>query len=271
MPVVAVGAALYAGATIATVGVAAMSTMAVISAVGAIASGIGVVTGDKDLAKIGGIVSLVGGVGAFAQGQGWIGADLAKNSAQDIAKSAAGEAGVASAAQATPSVVDPSGAVAQNVAQTGAGGAGVATAAADIGSTVGSAGLAGQAAGAGAFDAALQTAGAVAAPAASGSSALTMLGSVGEWMEKNKNVTSMLSNFIGGALDEKSDAETDLLKARAKNEQLQGSLIAQQAANGSAIPDLTGLKVDPNKNVFSKTTAPTYYNPKAVGLINAGK
>lgn len=269
MPVVAIGAALYAGATIATVGVAAMSTMAVISAVGAIASGIGVVTGDKDLAKIGGIVSLVGGVGAFAQGQGWIGADLAKNSAQDIAKSAAGEAGVASAAQATPSVVDASGAVAQNVAQAGAGGAGVATAAADIGSTVGSAGLAGQAAGAGAFDAALKTASA-AAPTAGGG-ALSMLGSVGEWMEKNKNVTSMLSNFIGGALDQESDAKVKQAEAMADLYATRNKSELAQMANGSAIPDLTGLKVDPNKNVFSKTTAPTYYNPKAVGLINAGK
>jgi hypothetical protein len=270
MPIIAVGAAIYAGATIATVGVAAMSTMAVISAVGAIASGIGVVTGNKELTKIGGIVSLVGGVGAFAQGQGWIGADLAKDGAQGVAGSAAGAEGASTVAQAaTPGVIDPSAAVAQNVAQAGAGGTGAATAAADIGSTVGGTGLAGQAASAGAFESALQTAGA-AAPAVSGG-ALSMLGSVGEWMEKNKAVTSMLSNFIGGALDEKSDAETDLLKARAKNEQLQGSLVAQQAANGSAIPDLTGLKVDPNKNVFSKTTAPTYYNPKAVGLINAGK
>lgn len=259
MPVIAVGAAIFAGATIATVGVAAMSTMAVISAVGAIASGIGVITGNKELTKIGGIVSLAGGVGALAQSQGWIGTELAKGATEGVA----GAAGAAKAA--VPGAIDPSAAVAQNVAQAGAGAAtdvaGAATGAAGAGADLGAA------ASSTAFDSALKTAGA--ATSTPGQSALTMLGSVGDWMEKNKNVAGMLTNFVGGALDREKDAKVKQSEAIADLYATRNQTERQQAANGSAVPDLTGLKVNKNANVYGKTTTPTYSAPKARSLINA--
>lgn len=269
MPIIAVGAAIYAGATIATVGVAAMSTMAVISAVGAIASGIGVVTGNKELTRIGGIVGLVGGVGALAQSQGWIGAEIAKGGADGAAlASGADGASAATAAQsAAPGVIDPSAAVAQNVSQAGATAVDAASAGAAAGAAPAS-GLINSATDA--------VSSAATALQSGGSSVMSTLKSVTEWADKNKNVASLLTSFVGGALDPEADAKAkqadaaaDLYKARAENELLQGGILKQQTANANSVPDLTGLKVDPNKNIYSKTKAPVYNGPKAAGLINA--
>jgi hypothetical protein len=69
MPVVAVAAGAFAVGEIATVGIAAMSAFEVIGAVGAIVSGIGALTGNEDLMKIGAVAGLAGGIGAFAQGR----------------------------------------------------------------------------------------------------------------------------------------------------------------------------------------------------------
>lgn len=73
MPVVVLAAAVYAGATIATVGIMAMTAFEVMAAVGAITAGIGVITGNDKLVKIGGIIGLVGGVGALASSAGMLG------------------------------------------------------------------------------------------------------------------------------------------------------------------------------------------------------
>ena len=81
MPIIAIGAAAFAASTIAA-GVAtagsfaawaAAESFAAISAVGAITSAVGVVTGNEKLAKIGGVAALVGGVGAIGQSSGWWG------------------------------------------------------------------------------------------------------------------------------------------------------------------------------------------------------
>lgn len=81
MPVVAVGLAVYAGATIATVGVAAMSTFAIIGSIGAITAGVGAVTGNKDLMKVGAVMGIVGGVGALATSAGAMGTTGAETAA----------------------------------------------------------------------------------------------------------------------------------------------------------------------------------------------
>ncbi|MES2942933.1 MAG: hypothetical protein V4772_08695 [Pseudomonadota bacterium] len=79
MPVVAVAAAVFSGIEIATVGLAAMSAFEVVAAVGAIASGIGAVTGNETLMKVGGLASLAGGVGSIASGKGLFGMGAAES------------------------------------------------------------------------------------------------------------------------------------------------------------------------------------------------
>ena len=78
MPVAAVAGAVFAGAELVAGGLTVFQTIA---AVGAITAGVGAVTGDQDLMKIGGIAGLAGGVGMFAQNQGWL------NSTQAVAES----------------------------------------------------------------------------------------------------------------------------------------------------------------------------------------
>jgi len=78
MPVVAVAAAIYAGGTIAAAAagagiIATLGVAGTIAAVGAVAAGVGVVTGNKTLTKIGGVMALVGGIGALADSAGMFG------------------------------------------------------------------------------------------------------------------------------------------------------------------------------------------------------
>lgn len=292
MPVVAVGAALYAGATIATVGIAAMSTMAVISAVGAIASGIGVVTGNKSLAKIGAVASLVGGVGAFAQGQGWLSGDLAggADAAGVAADAAAGGAEAVSntsqmIAETAPGVVDPTAGLAgadpsalgytnsMDVASD------AATAASTAGNTAGAAG--------GLMNTPLNplpvqdvgslggVASVTAGAPATSSSIFDTIGKVGDFMGKNKDLASMGLNFVGGMFDDKKKAETDMLnvnadfgRARTAGELLDQEQKRQQMANANAVPDMTGLKVNPAVKVFNTGAPPVYQAPRP-GLINS--
>lgn len=302
MPVVAVGAALYAGATIATVGVAAMSTMAVISAVGAIAAGVGVVTGNKSLMKIGAVAGLVGGVGAFAQGQGWLsgaaGADSgalagAEAAGSDYGAGSAAEAGAIDAALAAqaPGVVDPSAGLVSSVDPSAAGytnAMDMASDAAGAGSNAASvAGAAGETAG-GLMNSQLspltaQNAGSLGgvasvsagAPTATSSSIFDTIGKVGDFMNKNKDLTSMGLKFVGGLFDEKAEAEGDYLKsgielnmARTAGVNTQTDIMKQQAANGNAVPDMTGLKINPAVKVFN-TQPPPVYRAVRPGLINS--
>lgn len=307
MPVVAVGAALYAGATIATVGIAAMSTMAVISAVGAIAAGVGVVTGNKALTKIGAVAGLVGGIGAFAQGQGWLAGDLAKGAdAGGLAgaEAAGSDYGAGSAAEASainsalaapaPGVVDPSAGLvgsvdpsaanytnAMDMASDAAAGSSAAGVAREAGGLMNSSGPTGsglnsvngsdlmsdlyKGPGAGGFGAGTSTS----------NSIFGTLGKVGDFMEKNKKLTSMGLDFVGGMFDDKKAAEGDYIQsgtdfniARTANANAQTEIMRQQMANANAVPDLTGLKVNPAVKVFNTGAPPVYQAPRA-GLINS--
>lgn len=304
MPLAAVIPAVFAGAQIATVGIAAMSTMAVIGAVGAIAAGVGAVTGNKDLMKIGAVAGLVGGVGAFAQGQGWLAGDLAKGAdAGGLAgaEAAGSDYGAGSAAEATaidsalaaqaPGVADPtSGLVgsadpsaagytnAMDMASDAAGSS--ATSVADAAGTAGDAGgglmntplspLAAQDVGS-LGGVASVTAG---APATSGS-IFDTIGKVGDFMNKNKELASLGLNFVGGMFDDKKKAEAaqanaavGLYEAKTGSELLQQDILRQQTANANAVPDMTGLKLNPAVKVFNTEASPTYRAPRA-GLINS--
>lgn len=301
MPVLAVGAAIYAGTTIATVGIAAMSTMAVISAVGAIAAGVGVVTGNKALTQIGAVAGLVGGIGSFAQGQGWLSGDLAggADAASVAADAATGGAEAVSntgqmIAEAAPGVVDPSAGLvgsmdpsaanytnAMDMASDAAGAAGGGgSAIADVAASAGGGGgglinaplspLAAQ--DVGSFGSVTPvTAGST---ATSGSIFDTIKG-VGDFLGKNKELASMGLNFVGGMFDDKKKAEAaqanaavGLYEAKTGSELLQQDILRQQVANANSVPDLTGLKVNPAVKVFNTGAPPTYLAPRA-GLINS--
>lgn len=300
MPVVAVGAALYAGTTIATVGIAAMSTMAVISAVGAIAAGVGVVTGNKALTQIGAVAGIIGGVGAFAQGQGWLSGDLAGGS--DAAGLAGSEAagsdyGAGSAAEASaidsaiaaqaPGVVDPSAGLlgsadpsaanytnamdmASDAASAGSSAAGAAGEAGGLMNTPLSPPVAQDVGSLGGV--ASVTAG---TPTATSGSIFGTIGKVGDFMNKNKEIAALGLNFLGGMFDDKKKAEAaqanaavGLYEAKTGSELLQQDILRQQTSNANAVPDMTGLKVNPAVKVFNTGEPPVYRAPRA-GLINS--
>lgn len=126
--IVAVEAAV-AVTTIATV-------LAAVAAVGTAITVVGVITGNKDMIKIGGVMSIVGGVGGFiagaAGGAAGAGASAAESGAGDAAAGAAGDAAVNGAGEAAASAggdatLDGMG----NVVGTGADTGAVASAVAD--------------------------------------------------------------------------------------------------------------------------------------------
>lgn len=289
MPVVAIVGAMFAGAGIAAAGgiaafAAASGTFAAISAVGAIAAGIGVVTGNKALMKIGGIASLAGGIGAFAQGRGWLSADLAKGAdGVGIAANAAGGAEAASntsqmIAEAAPGVADPSSAlytnqmdIASDAAAAGnAGSSAIETASAAAGKGPSSAGLMNSEPLSSLKAQDVGSLGKVASinvgPSTTSSIFDTLKG-VGDFMEKNKEMSSMGLKFVGGLFDEKAGAEEDYINARTQNANMQTDLLAKQAANANSVPDLTGLRVRPGQ-VYNTAPPPIYRAPRA-GLINS--
>ena len=66
MPIIAIAAAVFAAVEIVEVGLAAMSVFEAIAAVGAVTSGVGVVTGNEDLQKVGQVMAIGGGLGTIA-------------------------------------------------------------------------------------------------------------------------------------------------------------------------------------------------------------
>jgi len=280
MPAIAVGAAIYAGSTIATVGVAAMSTMAVVSAVGAIAAGVGTVTGNKDLVKIGAIAGLAGGIGAYAQGQGWMPVDdvadvaAATESASAVSMPTATDGltqnptapsyqppttdesqvmnGTWDQAQTPPvtQAAPPSGLVNSNTNNiNGMDLTPIQSAAVQAGDVANKATVTSK----GIFD---------------------VLKGVGETLSANKELASLGLNFVGGMFDKKKEAEAnaanasvDLYKARASGDLLNQDQQRQQMANANAIPDLTTLKIKQG-SLYGSTTPPVYTAPR-IGLMNS--
>lgn len=107
-------------------------------------------------------------------------------------------------------------------------------------------------------------AGAQAATATANSgSVMDALKNFGTTMKENKEITAMGLYFLGGAFDDKKKAETNLLNAQTDNARLTGQLATQRAANANAIPDISGLKVNPRT-----VTPPNYMAPRP-GLMNS--
>ena len=273
MPIAAVAGAVFAGVEIATVGIAAMSTFEIIAAVGAITSGVGALTGNEDLMKLGGVAALAGGVGMFAQGKGLIGG-----------AEKAGEA-----VSNTSAMIKTQGVGVENVTPTVDIGAEIGASSATSGGTAGlsdtAANITAPSSAAtpstGLIDAMNPTdirlangtqttpfmtpaSSAVAPAAQSGTFMDTIKGFADLFKDKdgkyNKDMLSMGMNLVGGLFDDKKGAETDYLKA-------QIAAMDAQRSNASAIPDMSGLKVS-TKNIF-KSTAPTYLAPRVGGLMNA--
>ena len=66
MPIIAIAAAVFAVVEIVEVGLAAMTVFEAIAAVGAVTSGVGVVTGNEDLQNVGQVMAIGGGLGMAA-------------------------------------------------------------------------------------------------------------------------------------------------------------------------------------------------------------
>jgi hypothetical protein len=278
MPIAAVAGAVFAGVEIATVGIAAMSTFEIIAAVGAITSGVGALTGNEDLMKLGGVAALAGGVGMFAQGKGWIGGAEKAGEAVSNTSAMIKTQGVGVESMAQNVGADIAGTSASSAASSAGQTAGLDTSmASNITAPTASAANSSS----GLIDAMNPTdirlangtqttpfmtpaSSAVAPAAQSGTFMDTIKGFADLFKDKdgkyNKDMLSMGMNFVGGLFDDKKGAETDYLKA-------QIAAMDAQRSNASAIPDMSGLKVS-TKNIF-KSTAPTYLAPRVGGLMNA--
>lgn len=69
MPVVAVVGAAFGAASLAGA-FGALTVWGTVAAIGSVVAGVGALVGDPDLMKVGGVMSLAGGVGGFASGEG---------------------------------------------------------------------------------------------------------------------------------------------------------------------------------------------------------
>lgn len=277
MPIVAI-AGIAGG--IATIASATVTALQIVSAVGAIASGIGMLTGNEKLAKIGGVISMVGGIGSFAASQGWIGGAEAVKSATEVAASGATQ-----------------GAQAANVTQAAGGNlADVAKGGADIGGQIESATMsavpqpvvevaqgglmnpnsAQVVENAGAIGGAPTPTVAAVATTPIADAAKTQVGvqavktgaeqtggvlggfldsfkAAGKFMEENKQMTSLAGSFIGGMFDKEKEAKEKLLQA-------QTDMLRQEKNNMSNTPSVTAGK---RPSVF-RSSQQTY---KPVGLM----
>lgn len=291
MPLVAVAGIFVSGAAIAT---GTLTTLGTIAAIGTIVSSIGVLTENKTLMTIGAVAGLAGGVGAFAESQGWLAsagsgsamADTTSNTAAMAETSGSGvesvtptvDTGAAPPVEtgATQQVVDQGvttgdavtqGATTTNITQgseLAAPQGGLIDAGVPNGEVLGNAPGAltkPQLDGTNIFGANSVPGAATVAP--SGSIFDTLKGGFDSIFRNadgsmNKDMLSMAGNFLGGMFDEKKEAETDYLKA-------QTDALNQQMANGNSVPRLNmGL----NGQVKFKKKTPTYNRPMP-GLMNA--
>jgi hypothetical protein len=283
------------GATTLAGGMAALSAFEIIASVGAIAGAVGVVTKSKELTALGGIAALAGGVGAFAQNQGWLanagaantaasgagGAEAVSNTTAAINAPTSGVAPVSGAVGETVTAGLPDGgsvvqdAISQGTDLAGAGDAGLmfagqdANAAASLGqrSLMQAGGLDPATFG----DAGMMYAGqdGKAATTLGGGPKTVKSGSVFDSLKRlftdkdgnvDKTMASIAANFVGGAFDSKKKAETDLYKTRTEAEKA-------QMKNGNDVPNL-GIGTKKTGPLF-KPPGPTYYGPNVSGLMFA--
>lgn len=265
MPAAAIAGAVFGGVQLATEGLTLFQTIA---AVGAVTAGVGAVTGDEDLMKIGGIAGLAGGVGMFAQNQGWLNgtqavAESGSNTASFLGEAAPGVDTV------VPEVSTGAEGVVAPVSETSTAGMGatqnsiVATAPGltDTTGVTQSPTMNTQPGGllnANPTDMRL-AANKIGQVAEQGDIFSTLQKFADVFKDKDgkydKNMLALGANFVGGMFDDKKKAEAALYGERAASE-------AAQRSNANAIPNLSGLKVT-QKPGFKAGTQPV-----RVGLLN---
>lgn len=272
MPVAAVAGAVFAGAELAT---GVLGVFQTIAAVGAITAGVGAVTGDQDLMKIGAIGGLAGGVGMFAQNQGWLNtaqaaAEAGSNTATMISQEAAGVNDFAPTVDNGMGAVDTTANTVTGdnlMADLGEGG-NIAQGITDTTGVTQSPTMNTQPGGllnaspSNPLD--MRLASKAVGEAAKNTSVFDSLQKFADLLKNkdgtyDKNLLAIGANFIGGAFDDKKKAETDYYRSRTASEDA-------QRTNANSVPSLAGLKVS-DKNIFP-TNASTY-TPTRVGLINA--
>ena len=267
MPVAAVAGAVFAGAELVAGGLTIFQTIA---AVGAITAGVGAVTGDQDLMKIGAIGSLAGGVGMFAENQGLLNtaqaaAEAGGNTAAMIGQEAVGVNDFAPVVDNGMGAVEAAGNVTGDTLMAADGGniaQGITEATGVTQSPTMNTGLINTSP-SNPMDMKL-AAGKVVGEAAKDTSVFSSLQKFADLLKNkdgtyDKNLLAIGANFVGGFFDDKKKAEADYYRSRTASEDA-------QRTNANSVPSLAGLKVS-DKNIFP-TNASTY-TPVRVGLINA--
>lgn len=238
-----------------------------IAAVGAVTAGVGAVTGDEDLMKIGGIATMAGGVGAFAQGQGWLSATQAADAPSST--SAFTKTAAPGVDTVVPEVSTGAEGVVAPVSETSTAGLdatqkSIVDTAPGLTDTTGvtqSPTMNTQPGGllnANPTDMRL-AANKIGQVAEQGDIFSTLQKFADVFKDKDgkydKNMLALGANFVGGMFDDKKKAEAALYGERAASE-------AAQRSNANAIPNLSGLKVT-QKPGFKAGTQPV-----RVGLLN---
>lgn len=268
MPIVAVAAGVYGATSLVAGGLTVLET---VSAIGAIVSAVGVVTGNKDLAMIGGIAGVAGGIGAFAQSQGWLASGNAGSAMGDTASNI--EAMTQTQAPGLESTMNPTDMRLEAGTQTTPGGlmdaaapeagtSAVTQAITEANPLANNPSPASQAMGPNPDvnptdlrpAAGTQTSPLSGGPL--GGSGGGILDTIKGFLA-DKETRSMLGNFIGGMFDQEKAAKTDYYSAL--TEQLR-----RQAANANAIPRL-GLHLTPAAGGTFPTTTQTYHPPAVAG------
>lgn len=269
MPVAAVAGAVFAGAELVAGGLTIFQTIA---AVGAITAGVGAVTGDQDLMKIGAIGGLAGGVGMFAQNQGWLNtaqaaAEAGSNTATMIGQEAAGVNDFAPVVDNGMGAVEAAGNVTGDTLVAADGG-NIAQGITDTTGVTQSPTMNTQPGGllnaspSNPLD--MRLADKAVNQAAKDTSVFSSLQKFADMLKNkdgtyDKNLLAIGANFLGGAFDDKKKAETDYYRSRTASEDA-------QRTNANSVPSLAGLKVS-DKNIFTPNAST--YTPVRVGLINA--
>lgn len=275
MPVVAIAGAVTGASALAAGGLTVFQTIA---AIGGIVSGIGAVTGNDTLMKLGAVAGLAGGAGAFAQSKGWIasgsamgtaGAESASSNIGAMTQSAAPgvEPVVPDVSQAGSNAVEMTG----GLEQTGGIGENITSANSLLNPTepanslfdAPSANAMGSSSDFNAKDALLARGNEVGRgveTAAASTSIFSRLQGFGKFVKENKELSSIAANFIGGIFDDEKKAKTDYYQAAA-------DATRAKTARGSDVPDMRA-KLKQSGPIW-KTSSPTYNAPRPSGLFYA--
>lgn len=269
MPVAAVAGAVFAVAELVEGGLTIFQTIA---AVGAITAGVGAVTGDQDLMKIGAIAGLAGGVGMFAQNQGLLNtaqaaAEAGGNTAAMIGQEAAGVNDFAPVVDNGMGAVETAGNVTGDTLMAADGGniaQGITEATGVTQSPTMNTQPGGPLNASPSNPMDMRLADKAVNQAAKDTSVFSSLQKFADMLKNkdgtyDKNLLAIGANFLGGAFDDKKKAETDYYRSRTASEDA-------QRTNANSVPSLAGLKVS-DKNIFPNNAST--YTPVRVGLINA--